>query len=311
MKTGAAALALVPSRLPSFKTPKRESLVRPAGAPVKRVALLLGCVQEVLEPSINQAAIRLLRRHGVEVVMPSEEACCGALQHQLGRENEAHKAARRNVDAWSSALREGPLDAILTTASGCGTMVKDYGHLLARDRGYAERATDMSRIARDITRVHLRLGLLPPLAWTSLRVAYHSACSLEHGQQVGNEPRSLLIQAGFTVLDVPEGHICCGSAGTYNHPPARARRPIARPQAQQHREREARLDRHRQYRLHHAASARQRRSRGAHRRAARLGDRRPMPQAAGEAQSQGAPDREPAWSSPAPVNGLPRAAVAC
>ena len=216
MKTGAAALALAPSRLPSLKTPKRESLVRPAGAPVKRVALLLGCVQDVLEPSINQAAIRLLRRHGVEVVMPTEEACCGALQHQLGREDEAHKAARRNVDAWSSALREGPLDAILTTASGCGTMIKDYGHLLARDRGYAERATDMSRIARDISEFIYELGLLPPLAWTSLRVAYHSACSLEHGQQVGNEPRSLLSQAGFTVLEVPEGHICCGSAGTYN-----------------------------------------------------------------------------------------------
>jgi glycolate oxidase iron-sulfur subunit len=180
------------------------------------VALLLGCVQDVLEPSINQAAIRLLRRHGVEVVMPSEEACCGALQHQLGREDEAHKAARRNVDAWSSALREGPLDAILTTASGCGTMIKDYGHLLARDRGYAERATDMSRIARDISEFIYELGLLPPLAWTSLRVAYHSACSLEHGQQVGHEPRSLLSQAGFTVLEVPEGHICCGSAGTYN-----------------------------------------------------------------------------------------------
>ena len=216
MKTGAAALALAPSRLPSLKTPRREQVVRPVGPPVKRVALLLGCVQEVLEPSINQAAIRLLKRHGVEVVMPTEEACCGGLQHQLGREDDAHKAARRNVDAWSSALREGSLDAILTTASGCGTMIKDYGDLLARDRGYAERATDMSRLARDISEFIYELGLLPPLAWTSLRVAYHSACSLEHGQQVGHEPRSLLSQAGFTVLDVPEGHICCGSAGTYN-----------------------------------------------------------------------------------------------
>ena len=95
-------------------------------------------------------------------------------------------------------------------------MVKDYGHLLARDRGYAERAADMSRIARDISEFIYELGLLPPLAWTSLSVAYHSACSLQHGQQVGNEPRSLLSQAGFTVLEVPEGHICCGSAGTYN-----------------------------------------------------------------------------------------------
>jgi glycolate dehydrogenase iron-sulfur subunit len=215
-KTGAAALALTPSRLPPLKAQRRETVVRPVQPAVKRVALLLGCVQDVLEPSINRAAIRLLTRHGVEIVMPSEEACCGALQHHLGRENEAQKAARRNVDAWSSALREGRLDAILTTASGCGTMVKDYGHLLARDRGYAERATEMSRLAKDISEFIYEMGLLPPLAWTSLRVAYHSACSLEHGQQVGNEPRSLLSQAGFTVLEVPEGHICCGSAGTYN-----------------------------------------------------------------------------------------------
>ncbi|MGC2340497.1 MAG: glycolate oxidase subunit GlcF [Methyloceanibacter sp.] len=216
MKTGAAALALTPKGLPHFKLRKRKTVIRPVQPPVKRVALLLGCVQEVLAPSITRAAIRLLRRHGVEVVMPSDEACCGALQHHLGREDEAHKAARRNVDAWSSALREGKLDAILTTASGCGTMVKDYGYLLARDRGYAERATDMSRLAKDICEFVYELGLLPPLAWTSLRVAYHSACSLEHGQQVGNEPRALLSQAGFTVLEVPEGHICCGSAGTYN-----------------------------------------------------------------------------------------------
>jgi glycolate oxidase iron-sulfur subunit len=216
MKTGAAALALAPSKLPSSRTPKQEPVVRPAGPPVKRVALLLGCVQDVLEPSINLAAIRLLKRHGVEVVMPAEVGCCGGLQHQLGREEEAHKAARRNVDAWSSALREGSIDAILTTASGCGTMIKDYGHLLARDRGYAERATDMSRLAKDISEFIYELGLLPPLAWTSLRVAYHSACSLEHGQQIGHEPRALLSQAGYTVLEIPEGHICCGSAGTYN-----------------------------------------------------------------------------------------------
>jgi glycolate oxidase iron-sulfur subunit len=216
MKTGAAALALAPSKLPSSRTPKQEPVVRPAGPPVKRVALLLGCVQDVLKPSINLAAIRLLKRHGVEVVMPAEVGCCGGLQHQLGREEEAHKAARRNVDAWSSALREGSIDAILTTASGCGTMIKDYGHLLARDRGYAERATDMSRLAKDISEFIYELGLLPPLAWTSLRVAYHSACSLEHGQQIGHEPRALLSQAGYTVLEIPEGHICCGSAGTYN-----------------------------------------------------------------------------------------------
>ncbi len=113
-------------------------------------------------------------------------------------------------------MREGKLDAILTTASGCGTMIKDYGHLLARDRGYAGRATEMAELARDITEFIQEIGLVPPLAWTSLRVAYHSACSLQHGQQVETVPRGLLSQAGFTVVDIPEGHICCGSAGTYN-----------------------------------------------------------------------------------------------
>jgi glycolate dehydrogenase iron-sulfur subunit len=215
-QSGAAALEVVPARRPRLKLRKGKTVFRPEHPPVKRVALMLGCVQEVLQPSINRAAIRLLRRHGVEVILAKDEACCGALQHHLGREDETHKAARRNVDAWSSALREGPLDAILITASGCGTMVKDYGHLLARDRGYAGRAAEMSQRARDITEFIYEIGLVPPLAWTSLRVAYHAACSMQHGQQVDAEPRALLSQAGFTVLDVPEGHICCGSAGTYN-----------------------------------------------------------------------------------------------
>jgi len=216
LKTAAAALEVSPARLPHLRLRRRKSVIRTEQPPIKRVVLMLGCVQEVLQPSINRAAIRLLKRHGVEVTLAKDEACCGALQHQLGREVEAQKAARRNVDAWSSALRESRLDAILITASGCGTMVKDYGHLLARDRGYAARAVEMSGLARDISEFIHEIGLVPPLAWTSLRVAYHSACSLQHGQQVENEPRALLSQAGFTVLDIPEGHICCGSAGTYN-----------------------------------------------------------------------------------------------
>jgi glycolate oxidase iron-sulfur subunit len=215
LKRTAAALALVPSRLPKTAQAKPRSQIGKE-PDAKRVALMLGCVQEVLRPAINRAAIRLLRRHGVEVVLAKDEACCGALQHHLGREVDAARAARRNVDAWSVVLREGKLDAILTTASGCGTMVKDYGHLLARDRGYAGRAVEMSQLACDISEFIYAVGLVPPLAWTSLRVAYHSACSLQHGQQVDNEPRALLSQAGFTVVDIPEGHICCGSAGTYN-----------------------------------------------------------------------------------------------
>ncbi len=217
LRRTASMLELVPAGLPHLKLRRRKTVIRTTQPPQKRVALMLGCVQEVMAPSINRAAIRLLKRHGVEVMLVKDESvCCGALQHHLGREEEVHKAARRNVDAWSTALREGKLDAILVTASGCGTMIKDYGHLLARDRGYATRAAEMSQLTRDISEFLHELGMLPPLAWTSLRVAYHSACSMQHGQRIDKEPRALLEQAGFTVVDVPEGHICCGSAGTYN-----------------------------------------------------------------------------------------------
>ena len=215
-KSVGAALALVPPRPPRLKLRKHKGVFKPEDLRVKRVALMLGCVQEVLQPSINRAAIRLLKRHGVEVVVVKDEVCCGALSHQLGKLEEARATARHNVDVWSAAMREGRLDAILVTASGCGTMVKDYGHLLARDHGYAERARQISVLARDITEFIGGLGLAPPLMWTSLRVAYHSACSLQHGQRVEDAPRELLSQAGFSVIEIPEGHICCGSAGTYN-----------------------------------------------------------------------------------------------
>ena len=166
MKTVAAALALVPSRLPSRKLRKRERWSARQDRRSSASRCMLGCVQEVLaalhQPRRHQAA-QASRRRGGDV---KDEACCGALQHQLGREEDAREAARRNVDAWTARMREGSLDAILVTASGCGTMVKDYGNLLARDRGYAERATDMSRLARDITEFIDEIGLLPPLMWT-------------------------------------------------------------------------------------------------------------------------------------------------
>ncbi len=216
LKSVSAALALVPPRPPRLKLRKRKGTFKSEDLRVKRVALMLGCVQEVLQPSINRATIRLLRRHNVEVVVLKDEMCCGALTHQLGQVDEARAAARHNIDVWSAAMREGRLDAILVTASGCGTMIKDYGHLLARDHGYAERARQISFLARDITEFLDDIGLVPPLMWTSLRVAYHAACSLQHGQRVDAPPRNLLEQAGYSVVEIPEGHICCGSAGTYN-----------------------------------------------------------------------------------------------
>ena len=179
----AAALALVPRKL--LKTAKltRPKSVIGKDPKAKRVALMLGCVQEVLAPSISLSAIRLLRRHGVDVVIVKDETCCGALVHSLGKEEEARDYARRNIDAWTAVIRERPLDAILVTTSGCGTMVKDYGNLLARDRGYAERAAYVAELARDITEFISEIGLMPPVLWTGLRVAYHAPCSLQHGQQ--------------------------------------------------------------------------------------------------------------------------------
>jgi glycolate oxidase iron-sulfur subunit len=211
----AAALALVPSRMVKTQLTKPRSAIG-KDPKAKRVALMLGCVQEVLAPSISRAAIRLLRRHGVDVVVVKDETCCGALVHQLGKEEEARDYARHNIDAWTAVIREKPLDAIVVTTSGCGTMVKDYGNLLARDRGYAERAAYISSLARDITEFIDQIGLNPPVLWTGLKIAYHAACSLQHGQKLDALPLSLLEQAGYHILPIPEGHLCCGSAGTYN-----------------------------------------------------------------------------------------------
>jgi glycolate oxidase iron-sulfur subunit len=184
------------------------------GAKQGRVAILAGCAQSVLDPGINAATRRLLARFGIEVVHAAGESCCGALPHHMGREAEAIALARNNVDAWTRELDNG-LDAIIITASGCGTTIKDYGHLLARDPEYAEKAKRVSAKALDITEYLMTLKL-PQQEPRGQVVAYHSACSLQHGQRVIFPPKVLLERAGFTVREVPEGHICCGSAGTYN-----------------------------------------------------------------------------------------------
>ncbi len=181
-----------------------------------RVILLAGCAQQVLRPGINDATIRLLARRGVDVVVAAGAGCCGALPHHLGKEAAAVAYAKRNVDAWSKELGKSPVDAVIINASGCGTMVKDYGHLLKRDPHYAARAARLSELSMDICEFLSQYELGPPKRWSSLRVAYHSACSLQHGQNIVDEPRSLLIKAGFSVVEPAEAHICCGSAGTYN-----------------------------------------------------------------------------------------------
>ena len=212
----AALLRLTPAAPPGWPELRPQRRFAPVGARTARVAILSGCVNQVLAPGVNEAAIRLLTRHGVEVVLPEGEGCCGALSHHLGREGDALEFVRRNIDAWTREIEGEGLDAILVTASGCGTMMKDYGFLLRNDRVYAKKAALVAELTKDVSEYLSTLDLVPPVRDGKLMVAYHSACSLQHGQRVQHEPKALLGKAGFQVRDVPEGHLCCGSAGTYN-----------------------------------------------------------------------------------------------
>src|SRR5216683_964488 len=212
----AAMLRLAPSRLPARSPVDRPQVFAAEGGRKKRVALLAGCAQQVLAPQINEATIRLLTRHGCEVVVAAGAGCCGALVHHLGEEGPALAAARANIDAWQQVGDAGGLDAVVINASGCGTQIKDYGFMLRDDETHAVSAKRISGLARDVTELMSELELAPPVRTTGQRVAYHSACSMQHGQRIVGEPKALLARAGFTVLEVPEGHLCCGSAGTYN-----------------------------------------------------------------------------------------------
>jgi glycolate oxidase iron-sulfur subunit len=210
-----AMLALAPSRLPP-PGPAAGAVFPAEGERKGRVAILQSCAQQVLSPAINAAAIRLLNRHGVEVALVAGERCCGALAHHLGRESEALASARANVDLWLAEADGEGLDAILVTASGCGTTLKDYGHMLRHDSAYAARAARASALVRDISEYVSGLDLMVRERGGRVLVAYHAACSLQHGQKITRQPKELLSKCGFVVKDVPEGHLCCGSAGTYN-----------------------------------------------------------------------------------------------
>ncbi|MEM9999824.1 MAG: glycolate oxidase subunit GlcF [Pseudomonadota bacterium] len=216
LKSFGAMLDLAPKSIPAHSQASNPGTHSPAASPNGRVAILTGCAQPVLNPGINEATIRLLNRLGVEVVVPEGEGCCGALVHHMGREEEALDAARRNVDAWMRVMAEGGLDAIIITASGCGTTIKDYGHMLRLDPDYAEKAARVSDLAKDITEYLGQIDLPAPETVPSVKVTYHSACSMQHGQKITDLPKRLLSAAGFQILSPAEGHLCCGSAGTYN-----------------------------------------------------------------------------------------------
>ena len=210
-----AMLRLAPASVPSPSDVERPRVHQAIGARRGRVGLLTGCAQQVLAPSINEATIRLLTRMGIEVVVTKDQGCCGALDHHMGHHDPAMRLARANIAAWSREMAGEGLDAIVVNASGCGTTVKDYGHMF-REAPERDAAAKVSAIAADISEVLTRFGYAPTRPAPGLAVAYHAACSLQHGQKITAEPKALLKAAGFTVKEPAESHICCGSAGTYN-----------------------------------------------------------------------------------------------
>ncbi len=210
-----AVVDLAPMHVTAARAVERPQTHQAIGARRGRVALLAGCAQQVLAPQINEATIRLLTRMGIEVVVAKGAGCCGALTHHMGMHDPAMASARANIVAWTAELDAGGLDGIVINTSGCGTTVKDYGFMF-RDQPEAAAAARVSALALDITQYLSRLGYEPTRPAPDLTIAYHAACSLQHGQQVTAEPKQLLARAGFRVAIPAESHICCGSAGTYN-----------------------------------------------------------------------------------------------
>ncbi|MDR5653339.1 glycolate oxidase subunit GlcF [Ruixingdingia sedimenti] len=209
-----AMLDMAPVHIPPVSRNDDPQVFPAQGARRMRVALMTGCAQRALNTDINDATIRLLRRLGCEVVIARGMGCCGALTHHMGRVGESHAAAARNIAAWMGEKRAGGLDAVVINTSGCGTTVKDYGHMFRNDPLAAD-AAEVSALALDVTELLVRLGLQEG-APKGLRVAYHAACSLQHGQRVKAAPKDLLKRAGFEVVEPVDSHLCCGSAGTYN-----------------------------------------------------------------------------------------------
>ncbi|MFN3645224.1 MAG: glycolate oxidase subunit GlcF [Gemmobacter sp.] len=210
-----AMLAMAPKTIPPVSRNDDPQVFAPQGPRRMRVALMTGCAQKALNTDINDATIRLLRRLGVEVVVAKGAGCCGALTHHMGKADLSHASAAANIRAWMAEKAEGGLDHIVINTSGCGTTVKDYGHMFRTDPALAQDAATVAGMALDISELLVKLGL-PQSEAKGLRVAYHAACSLQHGQQVKSAPKDLLKRAGFEVVEPADSHLCCGSAGTYN-----------------------------------------------------------------------------------------------
>ncbi len=212
-----AMMKLAPTDVPSPSATEKPGVHRAIGERRGRVALLTGCAQKVLAPSINEATIRLLTRMGLDVVVKAEQGCCGALDHHMGHHDPAMRLARANIAAWHAEAAAEGLDAIVVNASGCGTTVKDYGFMFRAEPGdWPAKAEAVSALAMDISEVLVKFAYAPTRESPGLTVAYHAACSLQHGQKITAAPKDLLKRAGFAVKEPAEGHLCCGSAGTYN-----------------------------------------------------------------------------------------------
>lgn len=209
-----AMLAMAPKTIPPVSRNDDPQVFPAQGERRMRVALMTGCAQKALNTEINDATIRLLRRLGCEVVIAKGQGCCGALTHHMGKEDLSHSHAAATIRAFMAEHRAAGLDAIVINTSGCGTTVKDYGHMFRND-ALAEDAATVVGLALDVSELLVKLGL-PERAPKGLRVAYHAACSLQHGQQIKSAPKDLLKRAGFEVVEPADSHLCCGSAGTYN-----------------------------------------------------------------------------------------------
>jgi len=219
-KSMRAALAKLPKHLPDFdRVGGRSMTFQPRAAATRRVILLAGCAQRALDPAINASTIRVLNKLGVEVTVRKEAFCCGALAHHIGDSGAAREAVRATLLSWQEELDKGNIDAIVANASGCGTMVKDYAHMVGDDPELADIARRVSDLARDISEVLADLPLsmiIEPAAAGRGPITYHSACSLQHGQKIHDLPIQLLREVGYEVKQPLEPHLCCGSAGVYN-----------------------------------------------------------------------------------------------
>ena len=210
-----AMLEMAPKQVPPVSRNDDPQSFAPLAPKRLRVALMTGCAQKALNTDINDATIRVLRRLGCEVVVAEGAGCCGALTHHMGKTKESHATAAKNIRAWAREMDKGGLDAIVINTSGCGTTVKDYGHMFREDAKLAKDAARVAAIAKDISEVLMELDV-PEGAAKGKTVAYHAACSLQHGQQIKTYPKDLLRRVGFKVVEPADSHLCCGSAGTYN-----------------------------------------------------------------------------------------------